>query len=161
MVHHGWFMIDTWLCIMFVDLSIWEGRYVSNESRLVLMIFWRLCCVDRVVRLEFSRWCLLTWKLILSTPWCRKTPCTLMRYKMRQFFWRAKDFVGIIFQSYEFVFKIDGFLGLWQDVAGKFLQPLESGLLTSKSSQGGLDSQWEGWQSSKQRENSGSAAARE
>jgi hypothetical protein len=43
----------------------------------------------------------------------------------------------------------------------KVLQPLESGLLTSKSSQEGLDSQWEGWQSSKHRENSGSAAARE
>jgi hypothetical protein len=26
----------------------------------------------------------------------------------------------------KFFFKIDGFLGLWQDVAGKFLQPLES-----------------------------------
>jgi hypothetical protein len=34
-------------------------------------------------------------------------------------------------------------------------------LLTSKSSQEGLDSQWEGWQSSKHRENSGSAIARE
>jgi hypothetical protein len=34
-------------------------------------------------------------------------------------------------------------------------------LLTPKSSQEGLDSQWEGWQSSKHRENSGSAAARE
>jgi hypothetical protein len=34
-------------------------------------------------------------------------------------------------------------------------------LLTSKSSQEGLDSQWEGWQSSKHRENSGSTAARD
>jgi hypothetical protein len=34
-------------------------------------------------------------------------------------------------------------------------------MLTSKSSQEGLDSQWEGWQSSKHRESSGSAAARE
>jgi hypothetical protein len=42
-----------------------------------------------------------------------------------------------------------------------FLHPLESRLLTSKSSQEGLDSQWEGWHSSKHRENSGSAAARE
>jgi hypothetical protein len=41
------------------------------------------------------------------------------------------------------------------------LQPLESGLLTLKSPQEGLDSQWEGWQSSKCRENSGSAIARE
>jgi hypothetical protein len=34
-------------------------------------------------------------------------------------------------------------------------------MLTPKSSQEGLDSQWEGWQSSKCRENSGSAVARE
>jgi hypothetical protein len=34
-------------------------------------------------------------------------------------------------------------------------------LLTSKSLKEGIDSQWEGWQSSKHRENSGSAAARE
>jgi hypothetical protein len=34
-------------------------------------------------------------------------------------------------------------------------------LLTSKSSIEELDSQWEGWQSSKHRESSGSAAARE
>jgi hypothetical protein len=34
-------------------------------------------------------------------------------------------------------------------------------VLTLKSSQEGLDSQWEGWQSSKHKENSGSAAARE
>jgi hypothetical protein len=34
-------------------------------------------------------------------------------------------------------------------------------VLTPKSSKEGLDSQWEGWQSSKHRENSGSAAARE
>jgi hypothetical protein len=34
-------------------------------------------------------------------------------------------------------------------------------VLTPKSSQEGLDSQWEGWQSSKHKENSGSAAARE
>jgi hypothetical protein len=34
-------------------------------------------------------------------------------------------------------------------------------VLTSKSSQEGLDSQWEGWQSSKHIENSGSTAARE
>jgi hypothetical protein len=34
-------------------------------------------------------------------------------------------------------------------------------VLTSKSSKEGLDSQWEGWQSSKHKENSGSAAARE
>jgi hypothetical protein len=33
-------------------------------------------------------------------------------------------------------------------------------LLTPKSSKEGLDSQWEGWQSSKNRESSGSAAAR-
>jgi hypothetical protein len=34
-------------------------------------------------------------------------------------------------------------------------------VLMSKSLQDGLDSQWEGWQSSKHKENSGSAAARE
>jgi hypothetical protein len=34
-------------------------------------------------------------------------------------------------------------------------------VLTLKSSQEGLDSQWEGWQSSKHKENSGSAVARE
>jgi hypothetical protein len=34
-------------------------------------------------------------------------------------------------------------------------------MLMSKSSQEGLDSQWEGWQSSNHRENNGSAAARE
>ena len=34
-------------------------------------------------------------------------------------------------------------------------------LLTPKSSKEGLDSQWEGWQSSKHRESSGSAVARE
>jgi hypothetical protein len=34
-------------------------------------------------------------------------------------------------------------------------------LLTLKSSKEGLDSQWEGWQSSKHRESSGSTAARE
>jgi hypothetical protein len=34
-------------------------------------------------------------------------------------------------------------------------------LLTPKSSKEGLDSQWEGWQSSKHRGSSGSAAARE
>jgi hypothetical protein len=33
-------------------------------------------------------------------------------------------------------------------------------VLMSKSSQEGLDSQWEGWQSSKHKENRGSAAAR-
>jgi hypothetical protein len=43
----------------------------------------------------------------------------------------------------------------------KILQPLESRLLMSKSSQEGLDSQWEGWQSFKHSENSRSAAARE
>ena len=44
------------------------------------------------------------------------------------------------------VFKIDGFLGLWQDVAGKFFAAIvEKIVLTSKSSQEGLDSQWEGW----------------
>ena len=126
MVHHEWFMIVTWLCIMYVDLSDWEDWYVSNESQLVLMIVWRLCCVDHVFRLVFSRWCLLTCKSILSTSRCRKTPCILMKYKMRQFVWRTKYFVGIIFNLVWFVFKIDGFLGLWQDVAGKFLQPLES-----------------------------------
>jgi hypothetical protein len=41
------------------------------------------------------------------------------------------------------------------------LQPLESGLLTLKSPQEGLDSQWEGWQPFICRENSGSATARE
>jgi hypothetical protein len=34
-------------------------------------------------------------------------------------------------------------------------------VLTSKSSQEGLDSQWEGWQYSKNKEKSGSAAVRE
>jgi hypothetical protein len=34
-------------------------------------------------------------------------------------------------------------------------------LLMPKSSKEGLDSQWEGWQFSKHKENSGSAAARE
>jgi hypothetical protein len=34
-------------------------------------------------------------------------------------------------------------------------------VLTSKSSQEGLDSQWEGWQCSKHKENSGSVVARE
>ena len=127
MVYHEWFMIVTWLYIMFFDLSVWEGWYdVSNESRLVLMIFWWLCCVDPLVRLMFSWWCLLTCKLILSTPRYKKTPCALMKYNMRQFAWRAKRLCWHHFQScIKFVFKIDGFLGLWQDVAGKFfLHPL-------------------------------------
>jgi hypothetical protein len=34
-------------------------------------------------------------------------------------------------------------------------------VLTSKSSKEGLDSQWEGWKSSKNKENNGSATARE
>jgi hypothetical protein len=34
-------------------------------------------------------------------------------------------------------------------------------VLMSKSSQEGLDSQWEGWKSSKHKENSGSAATKE
>jgi hypothetical protein len=37
----------------------------------------------------------------------------------------------------------------------------ENIVLTSKSLQEGLDSQWEGWQSSKHKENSGSATAKE
>ena len=122
-------MSDSWLLHDYVScLSTCQfGKVdVSNESRLVLMIFWRLCCVDCVVRLVFSRWCLLTWKLIL------KMPCALIKYEMRQFVWRKKDFVGIIFNLVWFVFKIDGFLGLWQDVAGKFLQPLDSGLCWSQ-----------------------------
>jgi hypothetical protein len=42
-----------------------------------------------------------------------------------------------------------------------FAAIVERIVLTPKSSQEGLDSQWEGWQSSKHKENSGSAAARE
>jgi hypothetical protein len=42
-----------------------------------------------------------------------------------------------------------------------FVAIVERIVLMPKSSQGGLDSQWEGWQSSKHKENSGLAAARE
>ena len=77
----------------------WEGRYVSNESRLVSMLSWWLCCVDHVFRLMFSRWCLLACKLILSTPRCRKTPRALMKHKMWLFSWREKRLCWHHFQS--------------------------------------------------------------
>jgi hypothetical protein len=72
---------------------------VYHECRLVIGNFdmfqmsldlCRFCLDDYVVsimffRLMFSRWCLLACKSILSTPRCRKTPCVLMKYKMRPF----------------------------------------------------------------------------
>jgi hypothetical protein len=93
----------------------------------------------------FSRWCLLACKSILSTPRCRKMPCTLMKYKMRPLLLEEKKTLLASFSVlYKFVLAI-----------------VERIVLTPKSSQEGLDSQWEGCQSSKHKENSGSATARE
>jgi hypothetical protein len=84
-----------------------------------------------------------------------------MKHKMRQLLEEQKRLCCHYFQSCVNLFsRLMVFLAC-DKMSQENLQPLESGLLMPKSSQEGLDSQWEGWQSSKSRENSGSAAARE
>jgi hypothetical protein len=70
----------TWLCIMNVDF--WNVGMFQMSVDLC-----RSCLDDYVVSIMFfdlcfSRWCLSACKSILSTPRCRKTPCTLRMYKM-------------------------------------------------------------------------------
>jgi hypothetical protein len=85
-----------------------------------------------------------------------------MKYMMRQFVWGTKYFVGIIFQSCIICFQDWWFSCLVTRCRRIVFAAIgELILLTPKSSKEGLDSQWEGWQSSKHRESSGSTAARE
>ena len=82
-------MIVAWLFIMFLDLSFWMVDMFHMSLDLC-----RFCLVTMLCRswfrLVFSRLCWMTWKSSLSPLRWRKTPCALMKHKMRQFSWRAK-----------------------------------------------------------------------
>jgi hypothetical protein len=56
-------------------------------------------------RLVFSRLCWMSCKSILSTLKCRKTPCALMKHKMRQLLEEKKDFAVIIFSLVSIYFQ--------------------------------------------------------
>jgi hypothetical protein len=82
-----------------------------------------------------------------------------MKYKMRQF---KKRFCWHHFSIlYDLFSRLMVFLACDKMSQEVFAAIGEMILLMPKSLKEGLDSQWEGWQSSKHRESSGSATARE
>ena len=161
LVHHAWLRMVAWLFIMSLDFSFWKldtfpmsldlcrfylGDYVMS------FMFLDLCLVDGVVVLKVNFW--VHWDGGKHHVLWWSTRCD-------SFVEEQKDFVVIIFSLVSIYFQDWWFSWLVKRCRRKILQPLKSGLLTSKSLKEGLDSQWEGWQFSKHRENSGSATARE
>jgi hypothetical protein len=85
-----------------------------------------------------------------------------MKYEMRQLFVEEQKILLASFSIlYDLFFKIDVFLPCDKMSQESFAAIGELIMLTPKSSKEEIDSQWEGWQSSKHKESSGSVATRE
>jgi hypothetical protein len=97
-------MIVAWLFIMVLDLSFWKVDIFHMSLDLC-----RSYLDDHVCRSCFSTYVksmvLLSCKLMLSTLKWRKTPCALMKHKMRQLLEEQKDFVVIIFSLVSICFQ--------------------------------------------------------
>ena len=147
MVHHEWVMIVTWLCIVFFDLCRW-----LFDDYVVSIIFFDLCLVDGVC-----------W--LVSQFWVHRDAgkCHVLWWSTRcdSFLEEQKTLLASFSVLYNLFSRLMVFLACDKMSQEVFAAIGELILLTPKSSKEGLDSQWEGWQSSKHRESSGSAAARE
>jgi hypothetical protein len=157
--HHGWVMIEEWSFIHFRLVNL-EGWNIPHEFQLmaILLDVYGMSFMFWLVLVDCVGW--LVSHLLIPLRW-RKTLCALMKHKMRQLLEEQKDSAVLIFQSCIIHFQDWCFSWLVTRCRRKIFSHWRADCWRQRSSHEGLDSQWEGWQSSKCRENSGSAAARE
>jgi hypothetical protein len=81
---------------MSLDLSFWMGD-MFHMSLDLGRFYLGDYVMSFMVRLVFSRLFWMACKSILSTLRWRKTPCALIKHKMRQLLEEQKDFAVLIF----------------------------------------------------------------